>query len=351
MTVKKILKRLSIACFFVASAGVLFFLVIVLTDYKPEKEIVLTNMPDTAVLENDTIEILTWNIGYAGLDEEMDFFYDGGSKTKTDKESTLKNLNVITSFIADNDADFVFLQEVDRASSRSYGIDMLSEITTKNPSYLAFYGINYNVLFVPLPFMSPMGKVESGVLTLSRYVPSQSVRYAYPTRQSLPKRLFLLDRCFIMCRYPLRNGKQLVLINTHNSAFDNDGEQRREEMLVLKNFITTEYEKGNYVIVGGDWNQIPPLDVAKPYVGIATEYFAPLRIPDNFMSQSWKWISDGKPTNRFLDVPYTKGKTKETLLDFFLISPNVEVISTNRIDKNYQHSDHNPVTGTFALSH
>jgi endonuclease/exonuclease/phosphatase family metal-dependent hydrolase len=349
MTIRKISKFLLITCFFVSAAFVLFILIIALTDYKPEKETVLTNMMKATVLNIDTIEILTWNIGYAGLDCNMDFFYDGGSKTRTDKETALQNLNAITSFIANNSADFIFLQEVDRASTRSYKIDMLSEIAAKKPFYLVFYGINYNVLFVPVPLASPMGKVESGILTLSRYTPSQSVRYAYPARQSFPKRLFLLDRCFVMCRYLLRNGKQLVLINTHNSAFDSDGEQRHEEMLLLKDFITMEYEKGNYIIVGGDWNHIPPVENAKLYLGINTEYFAPLRLSDDFMPPSWKWISDGKPTNRFLDIPYIKGKTKETLLDFFLISPNVEVIRTERTDMNYQHSDHNPVTGKFVL--
>jgi endonuclease/exonuclease/phosphatase family metal-dependent hydrolase len=348
-TVKKISKCLPAACFFIVSVCVLFILVIVLTDYKPAKETVLTDMPDATVLNLDTIEILTWNIGYAGLDCDMDFFYDGGSKTRTNKDAALRNLNAITSFISANSADFIFLQEVDRASARSYKIDQLSEITAKKPLYPAFYGVNYSVLFVPVPLASPMGKVESGILTLSRYVPSQSVRYAYPAKQSFPKSLFLPDRCFVMCRYPLRNGKQLVLINTHNSAFDDDGEQRCEEMFLLKDFITMEYEKGNYVIAGGDWNQIPPAENARPYFGVVTEYFAPLRIPDDFISPSWKWISDGKPTNRFLDMPYIKGETKETLLDFFLISPNIEAIHTERIDKHYQHSDHNPVTGKFVL--
>jgi endonuclease/exonuclease/phosphatase family metal-dependent hydrolase len=349
MTTGRISKILLATCFFVVGACVLFILVIALTDYRPEKETVLTNMPKATALHLDTIEILTWNIGYAGLDSAMDFFYDGGSKTRTGKTSALQNLAAITSFIADNTADFIFLQEVDRASTRSYKIDMLSEITAKKPSYLAFYGINYNVLFVPVPLVSPMGKVESGILTLSRYVPSQSVRHSYPMRQSFPKNLFLLDRCFVMCRYPLDNGKQLVLINTHNSAFDGDGEQRREEMLVLKDFITTEYEKGNYVIAGGDWNQIPPLENAKDYIDVSTKYFTPLRIPDNFAPPQWKWISDGNPTNRFVDAPYVKGESKETLLDFFLISPNVETIRTERIDKNYRHSDHNPVAGVFVL--
>jgi endonuclease/exonuclease/phosphatase family metal-dependent hydrolase len=349
MKIRTILNFLLIISFFVTSACVLFILVIALTDYKPEKETVLTNMPQAAALNSDTIEILTWNTGYAGLDCNMDFFYDGGTKTRTDKETTLKNLEAISSFIEDNSADFVFLQEVDRASTRSYKIDMLSAIAAKKNLYLAFYGINYNVLFVPVAITSPMGKVESGILTLSRYVPSQAVRYAYPAKYPWPKGLFLFDKCFIMCRYPLINGKELVLINTHNSAFDYDGEMRREEMLVLKKFITTEYEKGNYVIAGGDWNQIPPIENAKKYLGIATEYYTPHKIYEDFMPQSWKWISDGKPTNRFLDTPYIKGETKETLIDFFLISPNVEAIHTERIDKNYKHSDHNPVTGKFVL--
>jgi endonuclease/exonuclease/phosphatase family metal-dependent hydrolase len=348
MKIKKTTTFLLTVCFFAMSVCILFILIISLTDYKPEKKLVLTNLPKAAVLNIDTIEILTWNTGYAGLDSNMDFFYDGGSKTRTDKVTALKNLEAITSFIADNSADFVFLQEVDRASTRSYKIDMPSAITAKKPLYVAFYGINYNVFFVPVPLTSPMGKVESGILTLSRYVPLQSIRYAYPAKQSWIKRLFLLDRCFVMCRYPLKNGKQLVLINTHNSAFDN-GEQRREEMLELKDFITTEYAKGNYVITGGDWNQTPPIENAKPYHDVATKYFTPLPIPDDFMPPSWKWISDGNPTNRFLDMPYIKGKTKETLLDFFLISPNVEAIHTERIDKNYQYSDHNPVICKFVL--
>jgi len=349
MNTGKILRFLLLVCFFTISAVALFVLTIALTDYKPEKEIVLTNMPKTATLNLDTIEILTWNIGYAGLGCEMDFFYDGGVKTRTDKETTVKNLEAITSFLQDNSADFVFLQEVDKNAARSYNIDMLSTIAAKKPLYTVFYGKNYDVLFVPLPLRSPMGRVESGILTLSRFVPSQSVRYAYPNEQSFPKKLFLLDRCFLMCRYPLKNGKQLVLINTHNSAFDNAGEQRRKEMSALKDFVMTEYQNGNYVIAGGDWNQTPPTESAKPYHNVSSEYFAPLRITADFMPPTWQWVSDGNATDRFLDRPYIKGKTKETILDFFLISPNIEIIHSETINNNYQHSDHNPVTGKFRL--
>jgi endonuclease/exonuclease/phosphatase family metal-dependent hydrolase len=347
MIIRKILRYLLAACFFVAAAGILFVLIISLTDYRPDRETVLTDMPKAAALHIDTLEILTWNTGYAGLDCNMDFFYDGGSQTRTGKVEAMENMEAIASFIAGSSADFIFLQEIDRASTRSYNIDMLSGITAKKPQYLAFYGVNYSVLFVPVPLASPMGKVESGILTLSRHVPLQSVRYAYPAGLSWPKHLFLPDRCFVTCRYPLVNGKQLVLVNTHNSAYD-DGEQRRREMLALKDYVMAEYEKGNYVIAGGDWNQIPPVESAKHYTDVATEYFAPLRIPDDFMPPSWKWISDGYPTNRFLDIPYIKGQTKETLLDFFLISPNVEADHFERNEENYRPSDHTPGLGRVA---
>jgi hypothetical protein len=45
--------------------------------------------------------------------------------------------------------------------------------------------------------------------------------------------------------------KELVLINTHNEAFD-PGDIRRAQMDYLRTFMIDEYSKGNYVIAGGD---------------------------------------------------------------------------------------------------
>ena len=51
--------------------------------------------------------------------------------------------------------------------------------------------------------------------------------------------------------------KQLVIINLHLEAYD-DGSAREKQMKVLKDIMVKEYEKGNYVIVGGDFNQTFP---------------------------------------------------------------------------------------------
>ncbi|NJM15622.1 MAG: hypothetical protein HC896_09855 [Bacteroidales bacterium] len=67
----------------------------------------------------------------------------------------------------------------------------------------------------------------------------------------------MLDRCFLLQRFGLSNGKQLVVINTHNSAYD-DGTLRNLQMNYLKTILKNEQASGNYIIVGGDWNQCPP---------------------------------------------------------------------------------------------
>jgi len=144
-------------------------------------------------------------------------------------------------------------------------------------------------------------------------------------------------------RYPMAGGKELLIINTHNSAYDAGGVLRSQEMKYLHDFLSAEYEKGNFVIVGGDWNQSPP--------GFKPEYTTDVfdnvdftLIPDGFLPNDWKWIYDNTAaTNRRVMIPFVRGKTPTTVIDFYLLSPNVEAISVNTIDKGFANSDHQPV--------
>jgi uncharacterized membrane protein len=70
--------------------------------------------------------IFTWNIGYAGLGKEMDFFYDGGKTVRPGREETNKYLKGIKEFLSSNDScDFIFIQEVDLDCKRTYYINQL----------------------------------------------------------------------------------------------------------------------------------------------------------------------------------------------------------------------------------
>jgi endonuclease/exonuclease/phosphatase family metal-dependent hydrolase len=285
---------------------------------------------------------LTWNIGYCGLDRDMDFFYDGGTKVMTPRINCLENLEAIKKFLSSNDSiDFFLIQEIDRNSKRSYHFDEYDTIRKVLEDYHPFFATNYKVSFVPVPPASPMGKVLSGIALFSKQQPSSSVRYAFPGQYGFPKQLFMLDRCFMVNRYLLNNGKELLVINTHNEAFD-PGEIRKAQMAYLKEFLLAEYAKGNYIIAGGDWNQSPP--DFKPEFSHTLVNKDQMMMTSDYLPSEWKWIYDNsRPSNRSVITSYDPSTTTTTVIDIFLLSPNIRDISIECLNLNFENSDHNPV--------
>jgi endonuclease/exonuclease/phosphatase family metal-dependent hydrolase len=348
-TLKKILKAILI--FIIALAGILAGIIVyaLITDYKPQEKIVVFNSDNPDRL-NDTTElsILTWNIGYCALDKDMDFFYDGGTKVFTPRSQYITNLNSVKSFLNSNDTiDIFMLQEIDIDSKRSFHTNQFDTIAGVLKDYHPFFGKNYDVFFVPVPPTSPMGKVKSGIAIFSRYIPSSSVRYSFPGQYGFPKQLFMLDRCFLVNRYPLEGGKELVVVNTHNEAFD-PGEIRKAQMAYLKDFILSEYNKGNFVVAGGDWNQSPP--DFKPDFSVNKVNEGQMIMNSDYLPSDWTWIYDNKtPSNRSVIAAYNPSSTTTTVIDFYLLSPNIVDISVGCINLNFANSDHNPVRVKLRL--
>jgi len=346
---KKLFKILLKFLLVIISIIGLAFLYLTLTDYKPELEIEISKNENPEVLNKNSFDIMIWNIGYAGLGDDMDFFYDGGTKVRTSKERTKENLQAITKFIKEKDFDFILLQEVDIDAKRTYNINELDTFKRyKKANY--FYAPNYKVKYVPMPLSEPMGDVEAGLVTISKNDAKKSTRFAFPGNYAWPKKLFLLDRCFIVNRYPTNNGKDLLIINTHNSAFD-DGNLKLQQLNILKEFIEDEYKKENYVVLAGDWNQNPPNMHNEDFGGYTENTnFKLSSIDKEFFSKEWQFaFDDTNPTNRALTENYTKGKTPVTILDFFLVSPNIEIINIETYNLNFKNSDHNPVHLRFSL--
>jgi endonuclease/exonuclease/phosphatase family metal-dependent hydrolase len=325
-------------------AFLLFLLYASVNDYKPEEKIQLYTantpapLPDTSVFD-----LLIWNIGYAGLDASMDFFYDGGEQIRPSKKGVSTNLQGIRSTLKPFNAyDFVLLQEVDIDSKRSYFTNQAKAIGDDFPGYFTFTGINYKVFFVPIPPSTPMGKVESGLLSLSKHKPASVNRHSFPGNYSWPMSLFMLDRCFMVQRHPVSDGNELVILNTQNSAYD-DGSLRTQQMNYLKDFLINEYEKGNYLIVGGDWNQTPfGFEPELPSFQFDTENLT--YVEEGFPGQDWTWAFDTRlPTNRRVNVPYQKATSLTTVIDYFLLSPNIIAEEVETIDTGFLFSDHQPV--------
>jgi endonuclease/exonuclease/phosphatase family metal-dependent hydrolase len=322
-------------------AGIIIYALI--SDYKPEakEELFVSDKPD-GLADTSEISLLTWNIGYCGLDKEMDFFYEGGTKVFTPRNKCIENLNAVKRFLENNDTiDFFLVQEIDKKSKRSYSINEFDTLAKLLNDYHSCFAKNYDIFFVPVPPASPMGKVLSGIGIYSRFQASSSVRYSFPGKYGFPKQLFMLDRCFMVNRYPLENGKELLVINTHNEAFDT-GEIRKAQMAYFKEFLLSEYEKGNYIITGGDLNQSPP--DFKPEFTINKVKTDQMMMNSDYLPSEWKWVYDNrKPSNRTVIAAYNPSTTTTTVIDLFLLSPNIEKISAECIDLGFENSDHNPV--------
>ncbi len=315
-----------------------------ITNYTPEAvESVYSGDQPEVLPDTLKIDVMNWNIGYCGLNEEMDFFYDGGEHVRPDKASVIRNLEEIRSFIRKNDSvDFILLQEVDRRSKRGYLIAQTDSIKSDFPYWHAAFVKNYDVFFVPLPPLKPMGRVESGLLSLSRYEPLSSTRHAFPGNYSFPMGLFMLDRCFLVNRYPLDNGKELLIVNTHNSAYD-DGTLKKEQMEYLKGFLLEEHSKGNHIIVGGDWNQTPN-DFVPEFESNIFDTLSLTYLPGDYLPADWTWAYDGSiPTNRRVRTPYDPETSRTTVIDYYLLSPGIELLKVETINLDFKYSDHQPV--------
>ena len=351
---KRLIKYIALIILFAVVVFGLFLSWITIVEYSPEKVEVLDKTDDLPVqpVKLDTLNLMSWNIGYGGLGSEMDFFYDNGTHVRSTKNMVREHVDNINKFVGDHDSiDFWFIQEIDINSKRSWEINEVDEMTKiLAQNYHAVFAKNFDVPFIPVPVYDPLGHAKSGILSASKYPFAEAVRYAYPLIAPWPQRLFLLHRGYILLRFPLESGKDLVVINTHNTAYIYDSVLRMKEFNVLKDKMIEEYSKGNFVITGGDWNQNPPDFTPEGDFNGNKFVKAPLQLPNNIFPKEWTIAYDDKaPTNRQNYKPFVKGENGTTVIDFFILSPNVELLKVKNIDLGFRDSDHNPVYAKVKL--
>jgi endonuclease/exonuclease/phosphatase family metal-dependent hydrolase len=308
------------------------------------------NNQEKEVLVEDIVKITTFNIGYCGLDKTQDFFFDGGTNGRSSSlEKTKENLHGITNFLNEVNADIVLLQEVDRDSLRSYRVDEYALLKDSFSKYSSVFAENYNAFWVPLPITKPMGDVLGGMATFSKYNTSEANRYNLEGQESWPMKLFELDRCFVETIYKVNDKKNLYVLNIHLSAYDKDGKLRNKQSNHLKTHIENLYNQGHYVVVGGDWNQLIS-DVQKKDPSFIENWPDWLvEVQADFNELGFLWGVTDITTVRNLDSPYVKGVTFETIIDGFLVSPNIKIIEVSGHALDFEFSDHNPVSIEILL--
>ena len=297
---------------------------------------------------------LTYNIGFGAYTPDFSFFMDGGkSSWAKSKESVLETVSGAGELAASYDPDFALIQEVDLNSTRSYHVNEYELLKESFPEYDSVFAQNYDSAFLFYPFTQPHGRSQSGLALFSRYPVTSALRRSFPISTSFTK-FFDLDRCYSISRVPVENGKELVIFELHMSAYGNSDAIREGQINMLCNDMKAEYEAGNYVLCGGDFNH----DL-KASEDDSTEHeswaypFPREDLPEHFTFcldlLSEKEKDDLWDSARNADMEYVPGVTYTVTLDGFIISDNLECLSYENINTGYSWSDHDPVYLKFKL--
>lgn len=335
----------------ILAAVIIFFAVLTITEYKP-KDTETLSVEGTAskkLSQGDDFTIMTWNTGYGGLDENADFFMDGGTHVQSSNADKVKeNISAINDFIKESKADVVFLQELDTDSKRTYGLNELDMVTQAADGFQSSYALNYKTLYVPYPW-PPIGKVTCGIATLSSYEITDSTRVSLPCPFKYPVRLANLKRCLMVDRVPVKGtDKELVLVNLHLEAYD-DGEGKIAQTKQLRELLESEAKKGNYVIAGGDFNQSFSNCDTSAYPTVSDDMWVPGVIDVSEFDDSLQFVMDNSsPSCRSLDKPLAGNDSDPSvfqyyMIDGFIVSDNLQINDITTKNLNFKNSDHNPV--------
>ncbi len=336
--------------------------------YRLDDNLVIKSDNNTEIMASADGEYtaMTYNIGFGAYDVPYSFFLDQGSDKLTgkkqvgkyskavSKDNVLKNINGSIDLVSKHNADFLFMQEVDIKGDRSYEVNQYDMI--RKSAYLKDYSHNFAQNFDSAYLMYPLndhhGANKAGLATFSKYNVESNLRRQYPLDDGFAKFLDL-DRCFMISRVPITKTDgtkgELTLINNHMSAYDEGGTIRALQLEMLKKVMDEEEAKGNYVIVGGDFNHDLTQDLF-PTTQNRPSWISDLKPSDMNEGFSIAKVPNNKVgTCRAGEIPYVKGVNYEVVVDGFIVSDNIKIVKVENVDAGYLYSDHNPAKLTFKF--
>ena len=281
---------------------------------------------------------LTYNIGFGAYTPDFSFFMDGG------KSSWAKSKDCVLDTVQGAG---------DLAASLNPDVNEYDILRNCFPNDYYVFAQNYDSAFLFYPFTQPHGSSKSGIGLFSKYPVTSALRRSLPISTSFSKFLDL-DRCYSISRVPVDNGKELVIFVLHMSAYGNSDAIREGQIAMLSADMQKEYEVGNYVLCGGDFNHDLKASDGDEEEHESWAYPFPRKaLPEHFSfcidalseeERNAMWNSA-----RNADMAYVPDVTYTVTLDGFIVSDNIECLTYENVDTGYSYSDHDPVYMEFKL--
>lgn len=301
--------------------------------------------PASRGASGDTIQVVTWNLGYAGLGAASDFFADGGRRyLPPSRKGVVESADAIAAWLGASDADVVLIQENARGSAVNLWVDLKSRVDTALSTYDAAFYPDFQTRLLPPPL-----RIQNGQTTYARGglastevwpLPADGDPYAGALRRryaALVSRVEGPQGCW-------------TFVNVHTSAFDEGAALRRRQISALFERAQAEERLGRRVVIGGDFN-MRLSDTDFPHDTEERFLFWVHDFPHDLLPEGWRLASDATtPSVRTNERPYRAGHNYTTVIDGFLLSPGVELVTVHGVDMGFRNSDHQPVRAVLKAS-
>jgi endonuclease/exonuclease/phosphatase family metal-dependent hydrolase len=283
-----------------------------------------------------SLELITWNLGYGGLGAGSDFIADGGSRAFPPSRAAVKaNVAGISDFLARQNADVVALEELAHAGPVNYWVNLKARVDAALSARDRLFFADFKTRLAPWPLAMSHGQ---GIY--SRFAIESAHVVSLPAENS---GILGVKRRYGATVARLAGPARWTVVVTHLAAFDADAGVRTRQLRELLGWADREYKTGRHVVIGGDFN-LQLVDTHFPNTTERKYLFWIFPFPRDALAPGWRIAADPRaPSVRTNERPYRRGENYTTIIDGFLLSPNVTLEEVDCIDLDFQHSDHNPV--------
>jgi endonuclease/exonuclease/phosphatase family metal-dependent hydrolase len=290
-------------------------------------------------LASDRLELLIWNIGYAGLGAESDFIADGGkSFLPPSARIVRKNLAGIEKTLRASAAGVIILPEAARGTPLTWWIDVLGALDKALPGRERIFSADVLTKYLPWPF-----RFEHGVAIYSRNLIGVFSAEPLPLEPAQAGGLYQRAYSARIVRLPVEGKSDWGVIAVHLAAFDENAAVRRSQLAAVFELAKALHGEGVPVIIGGDFN-LTLADTSFPNTTSAEDRAWVQPFPRDLLPAGWQIVTDPTaPSVRTNERAYKPGQNYTGIVDGYIVSPDVWVEKVETLDQKFQFADHQPV--------
>jgi hypothetical protein len=327
----------------------LFTIAIINRFRRPDHETIeIDSPPEPLGQVGDRLGVLTWNIGYGALGKNAEFFMDGGRSMRPSSQGVITHAaHQIGTTLTQSQAHIACIQELAEAGFLTRGVNVRGIVDKALVHTQRFFWVDLKSVLFPRKFRFRHGMGNYA----SKRVEKQSI-LSLPDADTLFLGFIRKSYAGLMNTLPIKGSdKSWVVINIHLPVYGATAEARLVQLCHLFEVAQHEYERGNFVVIGGDWN-MRLCDTDFLHATDLKNLSWVADVPHGGIPDGWQIAIDPTvPTVRSLLSAFKKGTTYTTIFDGFVVSPNVTVENVTTRDMDFAFADHQPVEGSFVAEH